>query len=93
MRCSTPGMRSLLQSFHSHVRKSRTNGNALRNTPIAKSNTERRTTLRTIGPWAESASIRFRSASAIDTPTRNKKNGNTRSVGVHPCHSAWSSGA
>ena len=29
---------------------------------------------------------------AMAFPTANKKNGNTRSVGVQPCHPAWSKG-
>ena len=32
-------------------------------------------------------------ASTMETPTRNKKKGKTRSVGVQPCHLACSKGA
>ena len=35
----------------------------------------------------------FESEREMDTPTINKKNGKTKSVGVAPCHSACSKGA
>jgi hypothetical protein len=37
-------------------------------------------------------STRARSENAIATPTMNRKNGKTRSVGVHPFQSACSKG-
>ncbi len=44
--------------------------------------------------WARPvpASLSPPSESAVATPTMKRKNGNTRSVGVHPFHSACSSG-
>ena len=36
--------------------------------------------------------VAFAKENAIAAPTTNKKNGNTRSVGVQPTHFAWASG-
>ena len=40
----------------------------------------------------EPDTLNLERAKTIETPTMNKKNGKTRSVGVAPCHSAWRSG-
>ncbi len=53
----------------------------------------RTATVRINPPRSTPASMRGTTPSAIDTPTMNRKNGNTRSVGVQPCHSECNSGA
>ncbi len=53
----------------------------------------RTSTLRVSAARSAPCSTRGTTPSAIDTPTITRKNGNTRSVGVQPFHSACSSGA
>ena len=58
---------------------------------MRNSNTVRRTILSMRGPLIEK--LNLRNEKYIDTPITNMKNGNTRSVGVSPIHSAWLNGA
>src|SRR5262245_16051451 len=74
------------------VEKSK-NGIAWRSRPSAKITAARRSARAARTDRDSPASPRRPIAKAIDTPTMNRKNGKTRSVGVQPCHSAcWSGG-
>ena len=68
-----------------------TNGHQLRKRPIKKMRAVLFNTFfqNKASPPASSFGI----TKAIALPTANKKNGNTRSVGVNPCQGACSSGA
>ena len=59
--------------------------------PMAKITTVRRSTFRSDA--AENSKLYFLSENQVLTPIINIKNGNTRSVGVSPCHSACRRGA
>ena len=67
-------------------------GNPLRKRPSPKMMALRLMTFRYRSRLTVPSSTRRANASVIETPTMNRKNGKTRSVGVQPCHSACSSG-
>ena len=84
MRCNTPEMRKCDQST--------CHGGTMRNAhPMSINKIVRRTTLRAVSRLHRYPN--FENEKAIDTPMMKRKKGNTRSVGVHPCHSAWRKGA
>ena len=58
--------------------------------PIAKMSSVRCATRRQNTAAGPVCSAGITKASAL--PTANRKNGNTRSVAVQPCHGAWASG-
>jgi hypothetical protein len=93
MRCSTPMMRSVSQlaGTSSPAASQRTKGAALSSRPMAKISSVRlrHPAARTARPGPQPAA-RHHQASAL--PTANRKNGNTRSVGVQPCQGACASG-
>ncbi len=66
------------------------NGNQFKNKPIQKMSRVRLITFcqKTLSPAASNLGI----TKAMALPTANKKNGNTKSVGVQPCQLACSSG-
>lgn len=68
----------------------RTKGAAFNTSPMAKISAVRVATLRQNAD--DPCSRRRGSTSASALPTANRKNGNTRSVGVQPCHAACASG-
>src|SRR5665647_630030 len=84
MRCKTPIILSLEKSwFHC--------GNEFRKSPMAKMSRVRLPILSndSLLSWLPY----FEKEKNMEAPTTKRKNGNTRSVGVHPCQAACSSGA
>ena len=93
MRCSTPMMRneSASRTTRSPTSSHRTNGAAFRKSPTPKI-TRQRCRIRRVNAAVDSTR-RVGRVNAKEAPTTNRKNGNTRSVGVQPCQGAWASGA
>ncbi len=85
MRCNTPGKRILSKSFIKG--KVRVKAPKKRPKPISFK-------LRIlIFLYVSDVVALLWYENAIEVPTMNKKNGKTKSVGVYPCHWAWSKGA
>jgi hypothetical protein len=68
-------------------------GNAERKRPSAKIAAPRRRTFRTSSRSLAPRARRAFSERCVVMPTMKRKKGKIRSVGVHPCHGACSSGA
>lgn len=85
MRCNTPNMRSVSREIIEPEEKS-TNGNQFNKNPIRKISANRLSVF--VQNFRESlVSVRF-TVKANALPTANRKDGNTRSVAVNPCHDA-----
>ena len=98
IRCSTPSIRTPLSGFLGLTQYLNwsasfcqlTKGYQFKNNPIKKINNDLVMTF--FQNAAEPAISNLGNTKAIALPTANKKKGNTRSVGVIPCHFACSSG-
>src|SRR5699024_1529473 len=99
MRCSTPRILTPDSGFSefTHSLKTKlspdqlTKGHQLKNSPIKNIKIERLMTFPQNTP--SPASRRRGMTNAIALPTAKRKNGNTKSVGVTPCHEACFKGA
>ena len=86
IRCNTPGMRTCVN------RSSGKNGKTAINRPNPTISTPRRTICLASAPSSAPSARRALSDRCVVTPAMNRKNGKITSVGVHPFHSACSSG-
>ena len=91
MRCKTPNMRTFSQGLKTKpVSDHFTNGLQFKNNPIAKIKMVRLITLDQNSEGPAFCNLGITKDNAL--PTANKKKGNTKSVGVHPCQLACPNG-